>query len=199
MGNKAEYRSAVRSRENIRRAYAELIHEKGTTEISVTELAERADVNRSTFYAHYRDIYAVLEEIENEVIQKMYAFLDASEHTELLYNPLPFLMRIGTELERNKDFYRLLIETKGSVPFTQKLKEVFLKRIPTDKKAFSAIKQQTEFLVCINLLAGGGVGVCCDWLIGKIDRPMEELVNIINDILLASMRQYLYPHLSLPA
>lgn len=191
MGNKAEYRSAVRSRENIRKAYTELIHERGTTEISVTELVERADVNRSTFYAHYRDIHAVREEIENELIQKIYAFLDASEHTELLYNPLPFLIRIGNELERNKDFYRLLIETKGSAPFTQKLKEAFLKRIPADKKAFSAINQQTEFLVCMNLLAGGGVGVCCDWLTGKIELPMEELVHIINDILLASMRQYL--------
>ena len=199
MGNKAEYRSAVRSRENIRKAYTELIHERGTTEISVTELVERADVNRSTFYAHYRDVYAVLEEIENEVIQKMYAFLDASEHTELLYNPLPFLMRIGSELEQNKDFYRVLIETKGSMPFTQKLKEAFLKRMPTDKKAFNAIRQQREFLVCMNLLAGGGVGVCCDWLTGKIDMPMEELANIINEILLASMRQYLSPHLSPPS
>ena len=53
MGEKAEYRSAVRSRENIRKAYVELIHEKGTIEITVKELVERADVNRSTFYAHY--------------------------------------------------------------------------------------------------------------------------------------------------
>src|SRR5512136_692377 len=78
MGEKAEYRSAMRSRENLRKAYVELIHEKGTVNITVKELVERADVNRSTFYAHYQDIYAVLEEIENEIVQKMSTFLDAS-------------------------------------------------------------------------------------------------------------------------
>ena len=106
MGEKAEYRSAVRSRESIRRAYAELLHEKGTTNITVKELVEQADVNRSTFYAHYRDIDTVLKEIEEEMVQNMFAFLDASEHSELLGNPLPFLLRIGAELERNRNYYR---------------------------------------------------------------------------------------------
>jgi AcrR family transcriptional regulator len=191
MGEKAEYRSAVRSRENLRKAYVELIHEKGTIDITVKELVERADVNRSTFYAHYQDIYAVLEEIENEIVQKLFTFLDASEHTELLYHPLPFLMQIGAELERNMDFYRLLIETNGSVAFTQKLKDVFLKRMLTDKKAFSRVKRQREFLACMNLLAGGGVGLLCDWVTGKIDLPMKELANIVNDIAMDAMRHYI--------
>lgn len=191
MGEKAEYRSAVRSRENIRRAYVELIHEKNTVDITVKEVVERADVNRSTFYAHYQDIYAVLEEIENEIVQKLFAFLDASEHTELLYNPLPFLIRIGSELEHHREFYRLLIETNGSVAFTQKLKDVFLERMLTDQKAFRQVRRQREFLACMNLLASGAVGLYSDWLTGKIDLPMPELANIINDIAMNAMRQYI--------
>jgi len=190
MGEKAEYRSAVRSRESIRRAYAELIHEKGTTNLTVKELVERADVNRSTFYAHYQDINAVLREIEEDVVQKMFAFLDASEHNELLNNPLPFLMRIGTELEGNRNYYRLLLETNGSSTFTQKLKDVFLERMLTDRNAFSKVSRQREFLICMNLLAGGGVGLCCDWITGKIDMPMQELANIINDIAMNMMKQF---------
>jgi AcrR family transcriptional regulator len=117
MGDKAEYRSAVRSRERIRRAFADLIHERGTTRITVKDLVQRADVNRSTFYAHYADINAVLEEIEREVIHNLFAFLDASEPTAptaLLHNPLPFLMRIGLELERNQAYYRLLMPLRDA-------------------------------------------------------------------------------------
>lgn len=191
MGEKAEYRSALRSRERIRKAYAELIHEKGPNEITVKELVDKADVNRSTFYAHYQDIYAVLEEIENEVIQKLFAYVDASEHTELLYNPLPFLMRIGAELERNKNFYRLLIETNGSVAFTQKLKDVFLKRMLIDKKAFSQVRRQREFLACMNFLASGAVGLFSDWLTDKINMSMPDLANIVNDIAVNAMRHYI--------
>ncbi len=190
MSEKAEYRSAVRSRENIRRAYMELIHEKGSVDITVKELVQRADVNRSTFYAHYQDIYAVLEEIENEIVQKLFAFLDASEHTDLLHNPLPFFLRVVSELERNREFYRLLIETNGSVAFTQKLKDVFLKRLLADKIALSQVRRQRDFLVCMNLLAGGAVGLFFDWVTGKIDMPVKELASIVNDVAMNAIRQY---------
>jgi AcrR family transcriptional regulator len=190
MRTKAEYRSAVRSREKIRQAYVELIHEKGTVNITVKELVARADVNRSTFYAHYQDIYAVIEEIEDEIVQKMFAFLDASEHTDLLHNPLPFMLRIGTELEQNKEFYRLLVETGGSVAFLRKLKSAFLDRLLADKKAFGQVRRQREFVVCMNLLAAGSIDVACDWITGKINVPMEELANILNDIAVDVMTRY---------
>ena len=190
MREKAEYRSAVRSREKIRQAYVELIHEKGTVDITVKELVERADVNRSTFYAHYQDIYAVIEEIEDEIVQKMFAFLDISEHSGLLYNPLPFMLRIGIELEQNREFYRLLVETSGSVAFLRKLKAAFLDRLLTDKKVFGQIRRQREFLVCMTLLAGGSIDVVSDWITGKINMPMQELANILNDIAMDTMRRY---------
>ena len=47
--------------------------------ITVGELAERADIAKSTFYNHYDDIYAVAEEFENELIAKLSAVLDEIE------------------------------------------------------------------------------------------------------------------------
>jgi AcrR family transcriptional regulator len=190
MKEKAEYRSAIRSRENIRKAYVELMREKNTTSISVKEVVDRADINRSTFYAHYQDIYAVLEEIENEVVQKLLAFLDVNDHTELLYNPLPVFMQIGAELQQNKSFYCLVLQTKGSVFFTQKLKEIFLWHLVSDKKAFSKIARQQEFLVSMNVLSGGAVGVYSDWLVGKVNMPMPELANVLSNMATNVLKQY---------
>ena len=56
---KAEYRSAIRSKRMIKQAFLSLIKEKDISKITVTELVERADLNRATFYAHYPDIYGV--------------------------------------------------------------------------------------------------------------------------------------------
>ena len=64
-----QYRNAVRTEKWIRRAFIELISEKKTlNKITVNELAERADITKTTFYYHYDDIYAVAEEFENELI-----------------------------------------------------------------------------------------------------------------------------------
>ena len=61
---KREYRNSTRTKKMIRTAFAELIGEKKMiSNISVSELAERADIAKSTFYNHYEDIYAVADEI----------------------------------------------------------------------------------------------------------------------------------------
>ena len=51
-GGRAEYRSAIRSRRMIREAYTVLLKEKDLSKITVTDIVNRADINRATFYAH---------------------------------------------------------------------------------------------------------------------------------------------------
>ncbi|HNB53818.1 MAG TPA: TetR/AcrR family transcriptional regulator, partial [Anaerolineales bacterium] len=71
MGEKAEYRSSIRSKRLIRQAFVELLKEKDLEKITVTNIITRANINRGTFYAHYQDVRAVIEQIENEIIDKM--------------------------------------------------------------------------------------------------------------------------------
>lgn len=50
----------------IRRAYAQLCAEKDPGKITVTELAQRADIHRSTFYRHYPDLDALSRAMQEE-------------------------------------------------------------------------------------------------------------------------------------
>ena len=82
-GQKAEYRSAIRTRRMIWDAYTQLLKEKGLSRIPVTDIVTRADLNRATFYAHYPDVRDVTEKIENELIAKMLEVLEEFRYTQL--------------------------------------------------------------------------------------------------------------------
>lgn len=69
-------RSVLRSKNMLRKAYIELSTEKDASKITVVDIVNRADLSRSTFYAHYPDVNAVAEEIENDFIQKFNLYLD---------------------------------------------------------------------------------------------------------------------------
>ena len=58
---KAEYRSSSRSKLLIRNALVSLMQEKPFEKITVTDIVKRADINRGTFYAHYKDSRQVLD------------------------------------------------------------------------------------------------------------------------------------------
>lgn len=47
------------------------MQQKPFNRITVREICETADINRSTFYMHYKDIYELLDEIEEQVYQEI--------------------------------------------------------------------------------------------------------------------------------
>jgi AcrR family transcriptional regulator len=61
----------VKTRNNIRKAFLKLRAKNSLERIRVTRLCEIAIINKTTFYKHYRDIYALSEEIENETIKSI--------------------------------------------------------------------------------------------------------------------------------
>ena len=52
----------------IKQAFMELRREKPVEKIRVKELCDRACINKSTFYAHYQDIYALANAMEDEMV-----------------------------------------------------------------------------------------------------------------------------------
>ena len=71
-----------KNKKRIWQAFETLSGKKAVTEITVAGLCELADINRSTFYQYYADIYALFEEIEQEYIQRVEFMIEKLRHTE---------------------------------------------------------------------------------------------------------------------
>ena len=68
---KAEYRSSIRSKTLIRSALVSLMQEKPFEKITITDIVRKADINRGTFYAHFKDSREVLERIRADALHEM--------------------------------------------------------------------------------------------------------------------------------
>ena len=106
MTEKKEYRNAIRSRRMIRNAFLELLNEKEFKKITVTDIVTRADLNRSTFYAHYPDVYGIVEEIQDEISKRYIAVIEQATYRNFLEDPMPYLKNVSSILEENLDFFQ---------------------------------------------------------------------------------------------
>lgn len=70
MAEKKEDRRSSYSKKMIREALYQLMQEKPINKITVKEICETADVNRSTFYSYYLDIYDLYDKILKEFFKK---------------------------------------------------------------------------------------------------------------------------------
>ena len=95
---KAEYRSSIRSKTLIRNALVSLMQEKPFEKITITDIVRRADINRGTFYAHFKDSREVLERIRSDALSEMKDLVKMME-SELFPERLSRRRRLA-EIER---------------------------------------------------------------------------------------------------
>lgn len=108
-----------RTRELIVRAFGELIEEKGHTGLTVQEIAERATVNRATFYAHFRDQYELFDYFVSEAFrEELRRRLPASPGLSrenlraLVLVACDYLAGLNTACSRTDRQFRPLIEAR---------------------------------------------------------------------------------------
>lgn len=182
MGEKAEYRNAIRSRTLIRGAFAELINEKDAGKITVTDIVRRADINRGTFYAHYGDPMDVARQIEDEIVEKLGERIENCLAKDLIENPMPILLEVGQILEGDFAFYRLLISAPTSGGFLKKIRNLFVDRMMNDQRTFARYRNRKKFFANLTFFAGGMEAILENWFYGKIEGSFNEVAAMICDL-----------------
>lgn len=110
--------SSKKTKRLIKKVFAEMLSEKqNLSDISVSELCNRAELSRGAFYSHYDDIYGVAEEYENELLD---AFFDKAR----LVTPqsiMQFIDSIFEYIRQNDENYRLLCRSNESIFAAKKI------------------------------------------------------------------------------
>ncbi|MBD5541773.1 MAG: TetR/AcrR family transcriptional regulator [Lachnospiraceae bacterium] len=83
-----------RTRAAIQSAFLKLIFEKDINKITIKELCERADINKSTFYLHYQDIYDLEAQFKEELSEKVCHIILEYEVGELIPKAPEIWLRI---------------------------------------------------------------------------------------------------------
>ena len=95
-------RNALRSQRLIREALVSLVIDQHRLRPTVAELCREADVNRSTFYAHYDNLEDLIDKLFAAYLDGYASWLrDALEH-DFLLDPLPQLTALGAYIEQNR-------------------------------------------------------------------------------------------------
>lgn len=185
---KKEYRSAIRSRKMIRQAFFETLKEKNFEKITVTDIVKKADINRSTFYAHYPDVMGVVEEIQQEILAYTQHFMDNVDFKDFYDNPKPYLQHIVNLVAENNELYRLLMTSAMAAKQFDRLKYILIDRTleTLEVQKGSVNKFEREF--SIRFYMGGIIEVYTQWMNGVIDCSLDDLTDQLANIIYQSTR-----------
>lgn len=170
---KAEYRSSIRSKTLIKNALISLMKEKSFDRITVTDIVERADINRGTFYAHYKDVRDVLDKICAGMVDELLLSLRGFDANAIVKDNSAVFQRFSEYISKDIDYFRLLLQVDGIHDFILRKKRDALDALMnSDDVKVLANKKEAE--VVLDFALSAIVDTYSDIVLGRISVTLEE-------------------------
>lgn len=169
-------RRIARTRQSLQQALLELARERPLDEITVTDIADRANVNRSSFYLHYRDKETLLADALESTLDHTGANILA--HQPGAYDiPEDFLAYLG-HIEKNAALYRRVLGSAGSAQVEARLR----RRVEAIVVAAFSANPMNAFAglptdVAAAGVTGAALGVITAWLRHEPLAPVEVVAG----------------------
>ncbi|MDO4849958.1 MAG: TetR/AcrR family transcriptional regulator [Coriobacteriia bacterium] len=166
------------TRANLREAFWALYAERPIERIPVREICERAGYNRATFYLYYHDVYEVLAEVEDTVLQGIQTLVEG-----LLARgeKLDFSRHMGLIFQMAADWRRyteVLLGQNGDPAFVERLKETLRPLVERFVLPAKGLDGQAGRVVSEFYLSGILAAVRA-WLAEEDPMPIDALIRIV--------------------
>lgn len=176
-------RSVRTTKRKIKESIVGALKEKPFYQISVSELAARADISRSTFYLYYKDIYDLLEHLQLELLQNLDQRFEHYQESKGDTEAAVVSEELWTYMQQERDLLLQLLGKNGEASFHEKIVERLEQRaaILWQKR----YKNEKNFSPVCSFLSHGLVGLLIENL--KSDTPTDvKQISIVAGKFLSS-------------
>lgn len=169
-----ENRRVIMTKKLLRESVLELMDEKPLNKITIKDICDNADVNRTTFYKYYGDQFALVKEAEDEVLEKMGEFLmNLNTEAEIISLLETFLVYI----KNNGYAYHVLLNNSSDASFSYRLMNVALDKLMADKYCLGIEEDKKKYLY--NLIVMGAINTIDFWINNSFDIAVKELAELM--------------------
>ncbi|URN95653.1 MAG: TetR/AcrR family transcriptional regulator C-terminal domain-containing protein [Candidatus Pristimantibacillus lignocellulolyticus] len=190
-------RRQVKTKQQLLQALLTCIEQKGLDHVTVTDIANVADLNRGTFYLHYQDVRHMVQQIMNEkidILTELIKQVDPYEHGQYADQNIPYprIVAILEELSADRQFYTTILGSKGDPSYVLHLKKILTgalyNKFELHIPGTSSAPVPTHYLLAY--MTSAAVGMIMYWLENNLPETPNEIgamiMNIANHGLIVS-------------
>ena len=179
---KSSHKNAARSRLLIKTAFAELLNEKDINKITVTDIVDRANISRGTFYAHYLDVYDLYAAIQTNMIEAIDELLEKLGTRNVILDPTEAMTRALLFLESNKDYYRLFVTSSNGQQLQNRIISRLEDNFTAELKEMVPPECLNDVMCYLSFIIGGIQTVTVHWLENRLPVSAGVVAKHLSDV-----------------
>ena len=181
---KKEDRRVRRTKKLLTQALTQLLQEKQINEITVKELTDLADMNRGTFYLYYKDMFDMLEKIEDGMFEALDEIVSLHEHGDVSQQTKPILLDLFHFIEENQEMCRVLLSPHGDMNFLHRLNEVVREKCLKAWPDIREEKGEADFDYHYSFVVFGCAGIIRAWVNRNCPESAEKMAEMAYGMIL---------------
>ena len=174
MEEKVVDRRVRKTKRQLRLALMKLMSEKSVKDISVRELAAIADINRGTFYIHYKDGLTVVCRRHN-----------AKDSEGKTY---PYLMELYQFIQQNSDLCHVLLGKNGDIAFTDRICHILRDEFLYDFLAYYYPNDPVMLDYFCSFIVSGNMSLALTWIDNGMKQTPEEMAVLAGEIIMHGVK-----------
>ncbi|MDR0504159.1 MAG: TetR/AcrR family transcriptional regulator [Treponema sp.] len=177
--NENQHRKIRYSKMVLRDSLMELMKTKSILSISIKDICQLADVSRSTFYAHYKDQYDLLRQVEEETLDYFEDMLNKYRDIHSKKETTKMVEEMLTYIANNRNSIQVLLSENGDIGFQKKMFQHFTNHNQI-KRYLSEKRQEDEARAFYSVfLVHGAIGLVQHWLKNDPSMPVPTLAKML--------------------
>jgi AcrR family transcriptional regulator len=176
-------RRVRKTRKQLRECLISLLKVKKVQDITVRELTEMADLNRGTFYLHYKDVFDLLEKTETELFTEFNDLVMKHDAEDLKQNPSIVFHEIYQLVYENADLIEILLGENGDINFVNRLENLVREKCLADWLEIFRSGNPQVFDAYFSFIVSGCVGLVQHWLKTGMKETPGQLAQLTEQII----------------
>ncbi len=167
----------IKTRALIIDTFKAMIIEMEYEDITIKTLAERANINRKTFYAHFECIEDILNELAEEIADRLYSNM---QEVGLLDEPSvdKFVQAMTMTANENFELYKKIMVANSYRFFIRNIKNIFKNAVLTTQLANKLSCTPQELYLCGEYIASGFAKIYKEWMENPNGISAERVAEI---------------------
>lgn len=182
-------RRVVKTKRAIRNAFITLLAKKDYNDISVKDIADVADVDRKTVYNYYSGIYAIREELENELVGLWNDAIEKLDVRNNLANPQRIFATLTEIINSNLELYSNLMKLDARSHIVRKMTVALTEKVQGELEKSSVAhlgNRRLEYMA--RFITSGMLAAYQSWFNSDRALPLEELSKGMGDFVLYGIK-----------
>lgn len=175
------HRKKQYSRMVIRKAFLELLEKQPLSKITVKEVCDLADVNRTTFYGNFYDLYDLLEQIQNELFERIEATVKKAKYGA------ESLFEIFEIVKENIDLCKILFSTNNGQDFINKVIMIPASHLIGEWTATAKLDDD-KLMYLFEFCANGCVAFLRRWVTEETKMPAREAATLLQVLVSSNVK-----------